>query len=1605
MLSLLSGSMLGACAGEDTSAPPLFNAIDPSLQCPAGQVGWDFTTGGGQDQDVVPAPVGNEIKVQEVSYLCSDTPTSGPTSLDLTASFRTECDNAVKCVRPLLRTSELSKALLCSRKSVRATYRCGNESTLYTISRLNWTSPSVRAIVRDVPNEPSQELTFACGNVITIRGYNFRSSSGTQSVILEDKNSCNGKRRCYSNEPGDTSSTGTVSLYTKYFYTCGNETAVRQSIMDNTVGAKHYIDFHCADDAAATGIERAAVLFIKDLTYTSRSSYPDVSAAAVKEISDRLKAACEGRRSCAIPVKPADLPQNINGAFKVEYWCGASKSFTERKYFHTTDLLGKSFKGLEEIALQCGGRLRIADGTGAWVANECPDGARVCSLPLAEADTRINFFCENGGEGASTSQWLYTSATRNDKIYDRSIECPLESAATGGIKITGMAYDGNSVAEKAPVSAFSACNGKQSCMVRHYFDNTRYQYRYTCPNASEVKSVKTMVDGSPREYLDCKPNLQVDSVRLLCETGSNDPSSNVKYHSAARPFCTGTSPTCALNYGNLWDPTYLQTTCTAGVNVNYRCGGDAVKSTTIFPKGKGTADGGYRTEDGGSILVEQLSCPYDPTPRSTPSTKKCIPLTCPNNQKRNEAMDCVADSQIVTYPSLISAPYMRTPAGVGAFTVLEGFPYITYLRVQHQAPAMASTNAGTMWAYDVFKRKDNSGAEVRAFRCIVGSMGFTTTANGYSYFGNTLPNEVGLLPNECFKEAPYGDLTSSWYHGSRRANVMNEQVFRNDYKLLRTMLVAAFDSKGRAVLANKTAPNPVGFFYTPASGYVDQYDYLAQTTDFDRGFAITFQPSRQIELKATSGRLGQSQLLLDKETFRKPPTLDLDFGWNMLGDSPFHPFSDKRIVQLSNLGTLRWLNPRVSVEIAKVDSALTNIWAAENSAVLSNFSLSGGNPQEKKDRFELQIPSDVVKRMMSVKGGALPRRADGWMKSNVEVNSAFKLRLCIDIDGISRSVADTNIDNKFTSATVNGTEYKLGITRRCSEEFPFTVTRDLFPKPVLPINAAETPVENGSTTAQGGNRVSSNNDVGSQQSCRRSCTVNGDCGAGGTCDKPPTAIGVCLEQSENVQCKSTFRKNMTTGGKSFGRSMMGVSGTSDTDAAGGSAASPMTSSKNTVNMMSFTILDSEEKKEGVAIAGGTRKETRISLGRVWASVGQIADAIEKLKKTAPASPVKPWFKPSFSRPFAGKSPLPGLAFGISVDGYVFAGPVVLYLEISFQAQISFDIVLKFVSDKQTIATKTAQALYGCLDTVQCLKLSTTEKNFVDANEDCNLQGGRLAEPRSAAKLTALKSAAGTNDIWVGAQASHIFDDPTCVDLSTVAEAQKVARMAECKATSATRYHWINGNVPFSDNQADGAAYNQNLYTLVQGFGSIVKVANNGSPLRSAVLLKTTGALENHAITNKLSASSSVVTGVAVKTAKYVCEFDPAGAYKASEVSIGPALEASVGVGASACWPSGVVGACLSAEFKFITVGISVEYGSKSVKIFDGSNTATEQPRATIGGKGSVAKWEWAALTGRLYAEIRFFFGSKDFNIVSYSGVAAGGSDLWDNTDRFRRDKP
>lgn len=1593
-LAALGAAWWLGCAGEGEGGPPLFNAIDPSLQCPAGQVGWDFSTGG-NDTDVIPIAVGSEIKIQEVRLHCyghQNATTDRTKYADLTASFRADCDNAARCERELVKPSD-NFNLSCADDDrwLIASYKCGNEPTVYDLTMRKIPGQSLPTLsVRNPVLPSSMKLLFACGDTITMRGEAklLNPNPETYAAISDEQMTrCNGLRRCFSNQRTDLGKLRTNSgkAKTKFFYSCGKSRTVREMIAEEGVNP---IDFSCVDDLVQTGVERAPVIFFKGAEYVPGSQEGALPAGFVASLNTRLKDACEGNRSCEIPVEGLN-PVYHHGWVKAEYWCGTSQGIPETKYWHVHNIAGStSFVGPKKIELRCGGRLRMASvGPNDWSAAACPDGVRVCSLPPGKPEILVNYFCE--GSAANTPRSLPLSASERWDLQSRSrsLECPLEDEPRG-IYLTGRRYR-NGALDAPLLEQIAKCNNRNNCLVDEF---PNYLVEYKCTGTEESKTaVKHTVNGREMQYLDCKPSPKVTEISG-CITG---PASSLSCTNRPESGCT-----VSLVAGN--NTAAMVNACATDINVKYTCGSD----TTVYTKaiGPGTLpkspDGGAMTADGGSVYDVTVECPYDPTPRPSPSTKKCIPSTCPNTTKRNATMDCETDGTIQVFSQLALQPITRNLDGSLAFTLKEGYRYLHYLRVEsNNAALVTKSQNGTVWAYDVFKRKDGTGGEIYGMRCIMSTPAHTTSVNNWAYLGPVSLDQASLLPYDCFKVPEYGDLNSSWYHGSRAAGI-NEQQFRNNYNHIRSFMVAAFDSRGRAVLATKNAPNPIGFFYTPATGYVDQFAYLAQQTDFSRRVPVTFQRSTQMDLGVLGGKLDQSLFEINADSMKAPPRLDFDFKWQLLGDSPYHPYSDQRKVQVQNLMPLKHRGLRATVEIAKEDSSLANKWTVANSAVLGAVGIGGGNAQEKVDRVSVTFSQDLVKRIMSVKGsGGVGQRPDGWMRNNIEVNSVFKARVCMDFDGLSRPVDQTGIDNKYVEATVGGVTYKLGVTTRCTPEFPFTVVRDLFVKPVLPHNLKEKVTDQGRSSGGGGDRVATNNDQGVQAGCTKTCTSSNECGTGGVCDKAGTdggssMVGVCNNPS--IPCAQTYRTGQTASGKSgFGSSLFDVQSTSSSETVL-RANMPQASSTNSAALMGFNILSNNKQ----AATGPNATEIKISLGRVWASVGTVADAFEKLKKaTAAATPAaKPWWKPSWSYGTKGKNPLPGIAFGIGKEQFIPAGIASFMVEVNASVSLSFDVALKFISDAQT-ATEMNNPVYGCLGgTSRCVSKVNEAKTFDKANEDCVYRGGRLAEIRTSGEATSARSIAGTDDVWIGAQASYIFVDASCNDLSTVTAAGAQARVDQCKANSVTRYFWINGDVAFADAEASGALYNTSLYTGKHGFGSLSSIPG-AAPFKAGVLWKANGTLESLRMTNELS-KGGLTLGAAPVAKKYLCEFEPAAKYDYRQVSFGPSLEASAGVGAAICWPTTVVGACLSAEFKFITTGITIDIGNTQMGIY--TNATDPRPAYTLGSRNLRGDWEVAALTGKMDVEIRFFFGSKSHNICKYDGVWNDDAVLFNEGDRFRR---
>ena len=129
----LASLVLFASCEKPLEDAPLFNAKDLSLQCPTGQVGWDFSTGG-NDSSVVESSVSREITVDAAML----------GTCNYQTDFSIDCDGKCDCTRLVKKPTSPT----CAGGALNLKYHCGTETYSYNV-------------VIDV-DASSQSITLAC---------------------------------------------------------------------------------------------------------------------------------------------------------------------------------------------------------------------------------------------------------------------------------------------------------------------------------------------------------------------------------------------------------------------------------------------------------------------------------------------------------------------------------------------------------------------------------------------------------------------------------------------------------------------------------------------------------------------------------------------------------------------------------------------------------------------------------------------------------------------------------------------------------------------------------------------------------------------------------------------------------------------------------------------------------------------------------------------------------------------------------------------------------------------------------------------------------------------------------------------------------------------------------------------------------------------------------------------------------------------------------------------------------------------------------------------------------------------------------------------------
>jgi hypothetical protein len=404
-------------------------------------------------------------------------------------------------------------------------------------------------------------------------------------------------------------------------------------------------------------------------------------------------------------------------------------------------------------------------------------------------------------------------------------------------------------------------------------------------------------------------------------------------------------------------------------------------------------------------------------------------------------------------------------------------------------------------------------------------------------------------------------------------------------------------------------------------------------------------------------------------------------------------------------------------------------------------------------------------------------------------------------------------------------------------------------------------------------------------------------------------------------------------------------------------------------------MDSRMTLFGFQVFNLSKREKEAQSAGAWSVTINLTpnlDNIGKAIKGRRAGPVKTDAKPIKTQPKGGAE-RDGLAMVLSTSIPFTLGPFPFELELSMSVGFGFGASVTLAGDRQT-STSMFQPKYPCLKTgaQRCVVAYDALKTFDDATEDCQLKGGRLAEIRTTADLTEVKSAiaslGGASEVfWLGGQLSYQYADARC----------EVSRDGRCAGLSRTRYSWLTGNVPFANQRrVETALIDPASLVGNHGFGNNLGALVTKVPEKAAVLLKKDTGL--------------LVTDEARFPHRYACEFDPANSYVEASLGVEVKAEFTYGIGASICTPSSSIGFCLGVGLNFINAGIAIGAKHSTIVIFNNSNI-----KVALLGRGEVTgTWGVSALSGALFAELKLLFWSTSWEIAAYKGLISLEGELF-----------
>lgn len=1023
--------------------------------------------------------------------------------------------------------------------------------------------------------------------------------------------------------------------------------------------------------------------------------------------------------------------------------------------------------------------------------------------------------------------------------------------------------------------------------------------------------------------------------------------------------------------------------CSNEFTAEWMCGNDPAVKTVVIP---GESANKSAT----------LTCP-DTNP--TTVVKRCIPERCTGRERRTVDLKCAADSSLAVMNPVTEMKLVIRDDLDNTFDpteLKEDRPYSVVADFLHTNNCGACTvsdsnkkvSTVTVWAFDEFTNKNDSSDKVQGFRCVVmnGDLRpwrwprfnepfIELSARNYGY-GTPLLH--GGMLRQPLAPTCFGNRIGSWRDAAKRKGMV-EAEFRQRYDISpQSKIRVSYDPEGKTVAfrsgqtsaENAFVPNPIGFYYDPAQLWVDTLKYYEQTA-YGAPQTMTFTTSRDIRLAATKATIRSAELEVSLYDRFITPNLEVDVDWVMSGDAPgLNPLSPTGTPVTSAVKTLTQRNLGVTLEVTPVE-VFNNFRQSATKWVAFDRHMVVGQPVVTKlgaGQANGQTVHVVAAFNDALKDRILKVGGNGWRRSFLEEVRSYRVRACIEVDGLQRTSSSNN-DTGTLTATRGNLTYTAGFVpgKRCivSDQL-LTIRNDLEKRPFAKRAYPDESTGQATTKKQGDpDYMTSANDVGNQSRCARACTVDADCAVGNSCSTKDGRVGVCLGNDPQASCTSVDRNDMATSG-AIGRSLFSSTTESDTTTTDTSTAG----AGSDTEVLGYTVLDAGDDEEDESPVQTGWKKFEINL---TPNIDAIIKVLKAESLAAQTAPIHPKFeKIRATEPDKGRM---GIGVGIGREFYLMFTPVPIVVEVAATVGFALSLVVSFELNGDT---------YPCAgETSTCYKAEAMNRSFDDAMNNCASKGGRLAEMQKAMTYDAIKGAIGssTDRYWLGGQAGYMYTNETC---------SRSEGSGNCRDASQTRWRWMATGDEFARGVGNGAV-TTTASVINDGVSGPQNALTTSQPRESLVTFNaSTSKLEN--ALRSCSPGDNLPDCQNTKL-KSVCEYRPAAKARTVIIGGGPNVEFSAGASLAVCVPSNLVGFCMQASIKVIAAEISAKLTWTNTKLYSMAG-------ALLGTRANMNfKMEWALkfLTGAITAQLRLLLSDIEWDIIKYEGVQTSSS----NADKYK----